>query len=136
MIVVCFLLFSLSPMLSPSSNNHTILADSNDKPAFTGTVDPWVDGGQPWPQSARVGERTSQGPAHSPNGGAGTGDPENASDLMSVVDPVVNWVYGTYTEGTDSLATPIANFENQIISTPESESRCGGDSLFLVLMHS
>ena len=53
---------------------------------------------------------------------------------MSVVDPVVNWVYGTYTEGTDSLGTPIANFENQIISTPESESRCGGESLFLVLI--
>ena len=134
MIVVCFLLFSLSPMLSPSSDNYMILADSNDEPAFTGTVDPWVDGGQPWPQSARVGERTSQGPAHSPNGGAGTGDPENASELMSVVDPVVNWVYGTYTDGTDSLGTPIANFDNQIISTPESENRCGGDSLFLVLI--
>ena len=134
MIVVCFLLFSLSPMLSLNTNNPTILADSNDETAFTGTVDPWVDGGQPWPQSARFGERTSQGPAHSPNGGAGTGDPGNASVLMSVVDPVVNWVYGTYTEGTDSLGTPIANFENQIISTPESESRCGGESLFLVLI--
>ena len=42
----------------------------------------WIDGGQPWPQSGRTATRIADVPDHSPDGGAGFGDPDNSSSLM------------------------------------------------------
>ena len=132
--IVCLLLLSLSPLMLSNSNSNRNLSDSEGEIAFTGVVEPWVDGGQPWPQPGRIGQRTSQGPAHSPDGGAGAGAPSNASELASVVDPVVNWVYGTYSIGSDALGTPVADFSTQIVTDDAASGRCGEDSLFLVLV--
>tara|TARA_Y100001970_G_scaffold71959_1_gene91361 strand:+ start:8573 stop:14245 length:5673 start_codon:yes stop_codon:yes gene_type:complete len=132
--VAIMIMVSISPIAI--TNEMVIDTDLVDQKAVynTGTVEPWIDGGQPWPQSGRVGERTSEGPAHGPNGGAGTDIPDNASELASVVDPVVNWVYGNYAEGTDALGTPIGDFSNQIVTDESAIERCGGDSLFTVIV--
>ena len=132
--VFCLLLLSLSPMIVFDSNFVRNLDNLSGDTAFTGTVEPWVDGGQPWPQPGRIGQRTSEGPSHSPDGGAGTEMPTNATELSSVVDPVINWEYGTYSIGTDALGTPVADFSQQIVTDEAAMERCGGDSLFIVLI--
>ena len=94
----------------------------------------WIDGGQPWPQFGRTGSREASLPLHGPSGGAGFGEPENASSLLSIIEPSVNWVYGSYSMGTDSLATPIADFSGSITVDVGSEQRCAGSSLFTILV--
>ena len=93
--VACLLLLSISPMMYASENGSESLTQLDDSQAFTGIIDPWSDGEQPWPQPGRLAQRSSVGPAHSPDGGAGSGAPADAAELASVVDPVVNWVYGS-----------------------------------------
>ncbi|MGB1461445.1 MAG: CARDB domain-containing protein [Candidatus Thalassarchaeaceae archaeon] len=94
----------------------------------------WIDGGQPWPQSGRTASRIADIPEHSPDGGAGFGEPANSSSMMSVVKPAINWEFGSYSIGTDSLATPIADMSGSIEIGPGAEERCGGSSLFTVLV--
>ena len=132
--VVCLLLLSLSPMLMINPNHDRKLDDLENEHSFTGTVEPWTDGGQPWPQPGRISQRTSEGPLHSPTGGAGTDSPNNATELSSVIDPVINWEYGTYSIGTDALGTPVGDFSQQIVTDEAAMERCGGDSLFIVLI--
>ena len=114
--VLCLLLLSLSPLIVIDSDFVRKLDNLQEDTAFTGTVEPWVDGGQPWPQPGRIPQRTSEGPSHSPDGGAGTEIPTNATELSSVVNPVINWEYGTYSIGTDALGTPVAEFSQQIVT--------------------
>ena len=94
----------------------------------------WVDGGQPWPQFGRTASRIGEVAGHSPDGGAGDGSPTNATSLKSIVKPAVNWVYGSYSIGTDSLSTPIADLGNSIEVGPGAIERCGGSSLFTVIV--
>ena len=94
----------------------------------------WIDGGQPWPQSGRTASRIAGIPNHSPSGGAGEGVPAESETLLSIVEPSVNWAYGTYAIGTDSLATPIADLSNSIEVGPGATQRCGEFSLFSVLV--
>ena len=99
-----------------------------------GTDEPWTDGGQPWPQSGRTPDRIADVPVHSPDGGAGNGAPSDAAELMSVVEPTVNWVYGSYSLGTDALATPVADLSASVTKDEGSSERCGGSSLYTILV--
>ena len=92
--VACLLLLSISTMIHDSEKDSESLTQFDDSQAFAGIIEPWSDGDQPWPQPGRLAQRTSVGPAHAPDGGAGSGAPNDAAELASVVDPVVNWVYG------------------------------------------
>ena len=94
----------------------------------------WIDGGQPWPQSGRTASRIADIPNHSPSGGSGTGNPADSESLLSIVEPSVNWAYGSYSIGTDSLATPVADFSGSIEVGPGAAQRCGESSLFTVLV--
>lgn len=117
-----------------SDNGSQSLTQLDESKAFTGIIEPWSDGEQPWPQPGRLAQRTSVGPAHSPDGGAGSGSPADAVELASVVDPVVNWVYGSYSIGTDALGTPVADLSGQIDTEDAAAERCGGDSLFTIII--
>ena len=132
--VASLLLLSLSPMTWEVDDSVRSLSEPKSDSSLTGVVDPWTDGGQPWPQSGRHAERTAAGPAHSPDGGAGTGIPADATELASIVDPVVNWVYGSYGIGTDALGTPVADMSAQIVTEDAAAERCGGDSLFTIIV--
>ena len=132
--VTCLLLLSISPMMYASDNGSQSLTQLDESKAFTGIIEPWSDGEQPWPQPGRLAQRTSVGPAHSPDGGAGSGSPADAVELASVVDPVVNWVYGSYSIGTDALGTPVADLSGQIDTEDAAAERCGGDSLFTIII--
>ena len=63
-----------------------------------GTQEAWVDGGQPWPQAGRTSDRLAAVPNHGPEGG-GDDSPQNVVELKSIVEPAINWVYGSYTIG-------------------------------------
>ena len=110
------------------------LDDFEKKTAFTGTVEPWTDGGQPWPQPGRIGQRTSKGLSIPLTGGAGTECPLMQPNYPLLSNPVINWEYGTYSIGTDALGTPVADFSQQIVTDEAAMERCGGDSLFIVLI--
>ena len=79
----------------------------------------WEDGEQPWPQSGKTPDRQSTPPSHSPDGGAGIESPGNNSELLSIVNPVINWQYSNYAFSTDALATPVADLSESIISDEE-----------------
>ena len=100
------------------SQNHPILS--------TGIIDPWEDGDQPWPQPGRTPDRVSASPLHDPVG--------NNLSLTSIIDPVINWEYGAYDIGTDSLGTPIADFRDSLTVDSDSVERCGGSSLYTVIV--
>ncbi|HIC76167.1 MAG TPA: hypothetical protein EYO98_06090, partial [Candidatus Poseidoniales archaeon] len=108
------LFLSASPLFLHSTSAPSSFLDSEVQSSETGIIDPWTDGDQPWPQAGRTPDRMSVGPAHSSSGGAGIDVPANASELLTVIEPVVNWVYGSYSIGTDALGTPIADLSDQI----------------------
>jgi hypothetical protein len=121
------MLMSLSPVLLQFDS--PLRMETGD-----GTGDSLVDGGQPWPQSGRTPDRVADVPAHSPDGGAGNGTPSDATELTSVVGPSVNWVYGSYSTGTDALATPIADLSASVSKDEDASERCGGSSLYSILV--
>ena len=121
------LVMSLSPSLSILDSEHRMQTGD-------GTQDPWTDGGQPWPQSGRTSDRLAVVPTHGPDGGAGDGSPQGASELKSIVEPALNWEYGSYSIGTDALSTPIADLSNSITVGEGAVERCGGSSLFTILV--
>ena len=128
------LFLSASPLFLHSTSAPSSFLDSEVQSSETGIIDPWTDGDQPWPQAGRTPDRMSIGPAHSSSGGAGIDVPANASELLTVIEPVVNWVYGSYSIGTDALGTPIADLSNQISTESAAAERCGGSSLFTILI--
>ena len=121
------LLMSLSPAL-------TYLGPPAKMEAGNGASEPWIDGNQPWPQSGRTPDRMADVPTHGPDGGAGNGTPSNATELRSVVNPAVNWMYGSYSIGTDALATPVADLSASVTKDEGSSERCGGSSLYTILI--
>ena len=98
------------------------------------TSEVWIDGNQPWPQFGRTSDRISDVPSHSPLGGAGFDIPINATELLSVVDPEINWQFEGYDIGTDSFATPVGDFKNSITKSLEAEERCGNSFLFIIII--
>jgi hypothetical protein len=130
-ITLVMLLVSLAPLINSNEFSITILEEFNTS---DNSVEVWSDGGQAWPQFGRTGDRLGDVPLHGPEGGAGLGHPSNASELLSIVDPKINWEYGNYEIGTDALATPIANLENSITKDIESNQRCGEESLFIIII--
>ena len=68
----------------------------------------------------------SASPVHDPTG--------SVNSLSSITDPVINWEYGNYDIGTDSLGTPIGDFSGSLQVDSESHERCGGSSLYTVVV--
>ena len=128
------LLISISPMVSILENTGSNSLDDSTFFETSHTIEPWLDGAQPWPQSSRTPGREALPPIHSPAGGAGIGAPADASELMSIIDPALNWQYGSYIYSTDSFATPIADLSSSLESDVDSIERCGGNSLYTILI--
>ena len=122
--VSIMLAMSLSPMLATTGVSRS-LEDSNEM--RSSGIDPWSDGGQAWPQPGRTPDRVSNPPGHVHSSDSGGG-------LLSIVDPVINWDFGSDPIGTDSLGTPIADFSSSLTTDPSSEERCGGDSLYTIIV--
>ncbi|MBI88377.1 MAG: hypothetical protein CMB67_05070 [Euryarchaeota archaeon] len=125
----------LSFTLEADIQEISLESDFDDKMGTQGdTEEIWTDGGQPWPQFGRTATRIGDLPIHGPDGGADFGDPSNSSSLMSIVEPLLNWVYGTYSIGNDALSTPIVDMGNSVEVGTGAEQRCGDSSLFTVVV--
>ena len=134
-VVSIMIILSLSPlMINNQEKTNLSTSMKYTEESRTAGVEPWNGTDQPWPQSGKNPERMSVAPPHSPSGGAGMASPSDASELYSIVDPTVNWVYGSYSLSTASLSTPIADLSNQITTEPDAEERCGGSSLFAIIV--
>ena len=128
------LMLALSPLLYFDKNVDAIESLEIMSNTSDAASEIWIDGDQPWPQFGRTSDRISDVPAHSPLGGAGFDVPINATELLSIVDPEINWQFEGYDIGTDSLATPIGDFKNSITKSLEAEERCGNSSLFIIII--
>ncbi len=127
-IVLLFLMSTGSALVTPSPLTPVEPSDNSLR-----NTQPWTDD-SPWGQYLGEADRRQTPPAHSPNGGAGTGPPSAATVLGSVLDPVVNWKFTDDAIGTTSLSTAIGDFSDSI-NRPEAYSEsCGGDSLFPVII--
>ena len=131
---ILLVLMPHSGYLSNVDNQQSDLINENIISKTSSSEIIWSDGGQPWPQSGRTPGRESLPPTHSPTGGAGIGSPADALEYNSIVDPVINWQYDDYIYSTDSLATPIADLKNSITTSDNSVERCGGSSLFTIII--
>ncbi|MDC0556155.1 hypothetical protein OAO74_05830, partial [Euryarchaeota archaeon] len=130
LIMTCLLvLMPHSGFLANYDNSHEEIENKSAESYSLNFEGVWMGGEQPWPQSGKTPGRESTPPSHSPDGGAGIESPENNSELLSIVNPVINWQYSNYAFSTDALATPVADLSASIISDEESLERCGGDSL-------
>ena len=136
--IVVIAILLATPLASTNLDTSEPSVFGDDIGAIMGTQgeegEVWADGGQPWPQSGRTASRIAEIPDHGPSGGAGTGNPADSEVLLSIVEPSVNWEYGSYSIGTDSLATPIADLSGSIEVGPGAMQRCGESSLFTVLV--
>ena len=119
---------TVSYMVTPSILTPTEPSDTSAR-----NTEPWVDN-SPWGQYLGGADRRQTPPSHSPDGGAGNGDPNDAVVLGSVLDPVVNWKFSDDAIGTTSLSTAIGDFSNSIDRPEEYSESCGGDSLFPVII--
>ena len=124
--VSIMLAMSLSPMLIMMTDGGALNKSSDGM--MTSGDEPWSDGDQPWPQPGRTPDRASAPPHHVHSTDSTTGG------LLSIVDPAINWEFGSDQLGTDSLGTPIADFSSSLTTDPSSEERCGGDSLYTILV--
>ena len=132
-LLISSILVSSGVMFSLSID-YKLPSELNDWALHSDEEDVWIDGGQPWPQFGRSAGRIANVPDHDPiSGGAGEGTPGNATSLMPILSPKLNWEYGTYSIGTDSLGTPIANFSNSLTIGNGAEERCGGSSLYTII---
>ena len=130
---VCSILLS-STLIIAMPRDGSVSLDMIERSHYSEGEDIWTDGGQPWPQFGRSAGRLAEVPGHDPDsGGAGEDTPGNATSLMPVVDPKLNWAYGSYSIGTDALGTPIADFSNSLTVGEGAEQRCGGSSLYTIL---
>ena len=123
-----------SGFLANYDNSNEEIGNKDSESYSTNSETVWLDGEQPWPQPSRTPGREATPPPHGPEGGAGIDSPQNATEFQSIVSPVINWQYSNYVYSTDALATPIADLSNSIISDADSEERCGGDSLFTIVI--
>ncbi|MBA46281.1 MAG: hypothetical protein CMB31_06830 [Euryarchaeota archaeon] len=107
--------------------------DSNQHNSSTRSIDPWTSD-QPWGQFGGGPDRRHSPPAHAPDGGAGNGNPNEATTLGSILDPIINWKLSSDPIGTSALSTAIGNFSESINSAEGHDEECGGGSLFPVIV--
>tara|TARA_B100000475_G_scaffold199389_1_gene181625 strand:- start:12050 stop:17680 length:5631 start_codon:yes stop_codon:yes gene_type:complete len=123
--VLILLAMSLSPLAIMAGEKGDLDEESTE--AMSSGIEPWSDGGQAWPQPGRTPGRISTPPQH-------VHSTESGGGLLSIVNPAINWEFGSDQLGTDSLGTPIADFSSSLTTDPSSEERCGGDSLYTILV--
>ena len=137
LIAMAFLLSMSTASLFENMHNNSFDLDNDFKllKSSSDSNGPWDGGNQPWPQFGKSPTRIAETPVHSvDNGGAGFGEPANATSLLPILSPSVNWIFGSYSIGTDSLGTPIADLTQSIVFDSGAEDRCGKHSLFTVLI--
>ena len=130
-LIALMLLGLAGPLVGP---DHTVLFTAPT--ALRVDAEPWNGTDQPWGQYGRTPDRDFQLPAHGPDGGPGSGEVANVTELASITEPVVNWQAFESGDGADGYGSVIGDFSNSITASPAARERCGSGTLQAVLITS
>ncbi len=86
---------------------------------------PWDDQEQPWSQYGGTATRNGSMPDHSSSSG----------NMLSIDDPVINWVALDDGIGSDAYGSIIGNFSESLSVSPGAVERCTPSGLFAVILH-
>ena len=118
-----FIIVFLMATVSFTQVEFSNFADS--KSIFETNQQPWNDREQPWGQYGGSATRNGSMPSHSPSDGA----------VLSINDPVINWVALDDGIGSDAYGSIIGNFSESLTVTPGAIERCTPLGLFAVILH-
>lgn len=130
-LIALMLLGLTAPLVGPGNTALTLAPSTRHV-----DTEPWNGTEQPWGQYGRTPDRDFQLPAHDPDGGPGTGDVANVSELASITTPVINWQAFESGDGADGYGSVIGDFSSSITATPAARERCGAGTLQAVLITS
>ena len=116
-IVLLMLMVSLTHIQFSNLEDEILVRPSNDTP--------WDDLEQPWGQYGGTATRNGSMPAHSATSG----------DMLSIDDPVINWIALDDDIGADAYGSIIGNFSTSLSATSGAYERCNPLGLFAVILH-
>ena len=108
------------------SFTHIQFTSLSDEPTIFRTSDQvWNDLEQPWGQYGGSATRNGSMPTHS----------SEVGPMISIDDPVINWVALDDNIGSDAYGSIIGNFSGSLTVSPGAIERCAPSQLFAVLLH-
>ena len=115
--VLLMLMVSLTHIHAPNLNEVNSVRTTSDQP--------WDDLEQPWGQYGGSATRNGTMPLHDSTNGP----------LLSIDDPIINWVALEDDIGSDAYGSIIGNFSGSVAVSPGAVERCTPSSLFAVILH-
>lgn len=112
-------------MLMVSFTHVQIIEFSSDKTSYHTAGQPWDEYEQPWSQYGGSATRNGSMPTHDAQTGS----------MLSIDDPVINWVALDDGIGSDAYGSIVGNFSGSITVSPGAVERCAPSSLFAVVLH-
>ncbi|MEC8609850.1 MAG: CARDB domain-containing protein [Candidatus Thermoplasmatota archaeon] len=116
-IVVLMLMVSLSHIQSSELEEITVILPT---PNTT-----WNDLEQPWGQYGGSATRNGTMPQHD----------SEIGPILSIDDPIINWVALEDDVGSDAYGSIIGNFSESVTVSPGAVERCSPSGLFAVILH-
>ena len=98
---------------------------SDDVNVHRSSEQAWNPYEQPWSQYGGTPTRNGSMPAHAAQSGP----------MLSIDDPVINWVALDDDIGSDAYGSIIGNFSQSLTTSPGAIQRCAPFGLFAVLVH-
>ena len=116
-IILLMLTVSLTHIQFSNLNEQGTVSFSNNQP--------WDDLDQPWGQYGGTATRNGSMPTHSATSGS----------MLSIDDPVINWVALDDGIGSDAYGSIIGDFSTSLSATDGAYERCNPLGLFAVILH-
>jgi len=128
-------LFMVALMVFTTFSQINIHSLQDEQNALNTNEDHWDPVEQPWGQYGGVPTRNGSMPAHSSDGGPGSGSVDLVTTLASIDDPVINWVGLDDGVGSDAYGSIIGNFSSNLDISIGARDRCTPLGLFAVVLH-
>ena len=116
-IIMLMLMVSITQIQFTNLSSIETLAQSSTQP--------WDDLEQPWGQYGGSATRNGSMPVHDSQSGV----------MLSIDDPVINWVALDDDIGADAYGSIIGNFSGSLTVSPGAIERCTPSGLFAVVLH-
>ncbi len=118
--------FSIVLLMLMVSFTHIQFSNlTEEKVAQPSSAQVWDDREQPWGQYGGSATRNGTMPLHDSTSGP----------VISIDDPVINWVALDDNIGSDAYGSIIGNFSGSLTVSPGAYERCTPSNLFAVIMH-
>ncbi len=122
----CFPAFSIVFLMLMVSFSHIQFSNlSVQDPMFQTSEQIWNDLEQPWGQYGGSATRNGSMPAHDSSSGP----------MISIDDPVINWVALDDNIGSDAYGSIVGDFSGSLTVSPGAIERCTPSHLFAVVLH-